>query len=261
MANVWRHIARSTQGPSHIAEGVPCQDNSRVLVLGDDVDETLFACVSDGAGSAKYGGLGSTIACDSIMQSAATHFDSNRSFVGLQIEDVVRWCDDVRAKISQDAESRGVEMREFATTLCAALVSPTASYFFQIGDGAIIIMTNGICGVVFWPQSGEYANTTNFLTGKEYRDHLQFISTTSGFSDIALFTDGIERLALRFDNHTPHPGFFNPLFQGLRAADGARDLGEDLLQFLRSESVRSRSDDDKTLILASRISPEIHEAN
>jgi hypothetical protein len=146
---------------------------------------------------------------------------------------------------------------DLATTLCVAIVSPTASCFFQIGDGAIVLRNNGVCGVVFWPLSGEYVNTTTFLTSKEYRGVLEFFSTTEGFSDVALLTDGMERLALRFDARIAHPPFFEPLFRALRAGNGSRDLAEDLRRFLQSESVQSRSDDDKTLILASRVSDEV----
>jgi hypothetical protein len=126
-----------------------------------------------------------------------------------------------------------------------------SSAFFQVGDGAMILRRCGVYGVVFWPQSGEYANSTNFLTSDDFREQLAF-SAAGGCSDVALMTDGLERLALRFDSQTPHIPFFDPLFRALRAADDVAGLNEGLRQFLASESVQSRSDDDKTLILASR---------
>jgi hypothetical protein len=187
------------------------------------------------------------------MHSATQYFEAHRSFADLTWDVVVEWCDQARAKLAEDAMSRGADLRELATTLCAAIISPTRSFFFQIGDGAIVLNRNGIWGIAFWPQSGEYANTTNFLTSNEYRNFLQFSATANGFSDVALLTDGMERLALRFDSRTPHRPFFEPLFQALRTDNNSRDLAEDLRKFLQSESVRSRSDDDKTLILASRI--------
>jgi hypothetical protein len=254
---VWRHIAHSVQGLAHVADGTPCQDSSRVLVLGEGDNETLVACVADGAGSAQHSAIGSTVACDSIMESIATHFHWRHSFADLQMKDVASWCEAARSKLGEIADSRDCQMWELATTLCVAIVSPSGSCFFQIGDGAIVLKRNGVCGVAFWPQSGEYVNTTTFLTSKVYRDALEFYSATNGFSDVALLTDGIERLALRFDVRIPHPPFFDPLFQALRAGNNSRDLGEDLRQFLQSESVQNRSDDDKTLILASRISVEI----
>jgi serine/threonine protein phosphatase PrpC len=259
---VWRHIAESARGDSHLADDSPCQDSSRVVVLGGDDDhETLVACVTDGAGSARYGAIGSATAADSILHSATAHFEQHGTFAGLVCEDIVRWCEAARARLADDATSRRAELRELATTLCAAIVSPWCSYFFQVGDGAIILMKNDVSGVVFWPQSGEYVNSTNFLTSNEYRDHLQFASTTNGFSDVALLTDGMERLALRFDSRTPHRPFFEPLFQALRTDENTGDLAENLRRFLKSDSVRSRSDDDKTLILASRICRQIDHAD
>jgi len=148
--------------------------------------------------------------------------------------------------------ARDCNTRELATTLCVAIIAPTRSVFFQIGDGAMILGHHGLYGVVFWPQSGEYVNSTNFLTSDEYKQQLEFLATTTCCSDVALLTDGLERLALRFDSQTPHPPFFDPLFRALRAADDDVRLNKDLRRFLGTDSVQKRSDDDKTLILASR---------
>src|SRR5262249_11494427 len=103
------------------------------------------------------------------------------------------------------------------------------------------------------PQSGEYANSTNFITANNFDQRLEFVSTHAGFSDVALLTDGLERLALHFDSQTPHAPFFDPFFRALRATEDYQVLNEALAKFLASDSVRERSDDDKTLILASRI--------
>jgi len=251
---VWRHLGHSLQGASHKADDSPCQDSHAVRVLGEASDGTLIACVADGAGSAKHGGEGSAIVCERIVENAAAFYESNGNFDSLQAEDVESWCNDARGVIEIDAESRECKIREFATTLCAAIVTPTRSCFFQIGDGAMILCSGGVYGVVFWPQSGEYANSTNFLTAKNFQDHLEFLAITSEISDLALFTDGIERLALLFDCQTPHPPFFEPLFQTLRSTDAPEDLSKDFCHFLESDSVAERSDDDKTLVLASQVS-------
>jgi len=189
-----------------------------------------------------------------MVANATAFFESCGNFDSLQAEDAESWCEDARQAIEIGAESRECKAREFATTLCTAIVTPTRSCFFQIGDGAMILGSGGVYGVVFWPQSGEYANSTNFLTAEKFQDNLEFLAITSPISDLALFTDGIERLALLFDGHTPHPPFFEPLFKTLRSTASPEDLSEDLRRFLQSESVGARSDDDKTLVLASRVS-------
>jgi hypothetical protein len=254
---VWRHIAQSLQGPSHLADGTACQDSNVVRLLGEGPKGTLVACVADGAGSARFSDTGATIACNTVLENAATHFEAHDGqFDGLHRDDVLQWCEDARMRIKSEAAARDCNCREFASTLCVVIAAPDCSVFFQIGDGAIIVGNHGIYGVVFWPQSGEYANSTNFLTADDYQDQLDFLTTTSRCSDIALFTDGLERLALRFDSHTPHGPFFAPLFRALRTADDLDGLNEGLRQFLASDSVQVRSDDDKTLILASRDSDD-----
>lgn len=253
-AAVWRHIAQSVQGLHHSADGIPCQDHCLVRLFGDEPDSALVACVADGAGYSPHSDIGSALACESIVQSAAAHFETKRTFANLEAGDVLQWCDTARDKIYHCAERDQRQPRDYATTLCAAVVSDRRSVFFQVGDGAIVVRKNAVCGVVFWPQSGEYINTTTFLTSAEYRDRLAVATTAAGFSDVALFTDGIERLALKFDSLTPHLPFFQPLFGALRAASNVEALAGDLGRLLQSDSVRNKTDDDKTLVLASRIS-------
>jgi hypothetical protein len=240
------------QGPSHVADGSPCQDSNCVRVFGEGADATLVACIADGAGSAKYSEVGSAVACTAIAENATSYFESQRRFDDLQLEDAIAWCDVGRARIREEAAVRDCAVRELATTLAVAVVGPARSFFFQIGDGAMVLRSRGVYGVVFWPQSGEFANSTNFLTADDYRKRLEFLATPSRSSDVAMFTDGLERLALRFDSQTPHVPFFDPLFQALRASDDLDHLSEQLRRFLGTEAMQSRSDDDKTLILATR---------
>jgi len=254
---VWKHVAQSLQGPSHAATGAPCQDSHHLRVLGEVPAQTLIACVADGAGSMKHSEIGSALACEAIADNAARYQRAHGNFDGLQFQDVLSWCENVRELLLSAAGEHGCLMRELATTLCAAIVAPEGSFFFQIGDGAITVGNHGIYGVVFWPQSGEYANVTNFLTSDTFQDHLEFQATTSQISELALFTDGIERLALNFENQTPHLPFFQPFFLAVRDAKKQQQLAGDLSQFLQSDSVNHRSDDDRTLVLATQLPPTV----
>jgi hypothetical protein len=248
---VWRHIAQSLQGPSHVDGNIPCQDTHAVQLLGDGARNTLIACVADGAGSAKHSEIGSSIACQTILEHATRYLEAN-NLADMQMEDVLLWCDDVRKRIAVQADERGCTTREFATTLLTAILSPELSVFFQIGDGAIILGNDVLYGVVFWPQEGEYANSTNFLTGDQYHQQIEFITTNSCYPRVALLTDGLERLALRFDTQIPHIPFFDPLFRALQNTNDVSGLNEGLRSFLGSDSIHHRTDDDKTLVLATR---------
>jgi hypothetical protein len=248
---VWRHIAQSLQGPSHLDDGTPCQDKHGVRVLGDGSQGLLIACVADGAGSAKHSEIGATLACEAILDHAARFLEVNH-LVELETYEVLKWCNDARDRIKLKAAEQDCELREFATTLCVAIVGPESSVFFQIGDGAIVLGNDRLYGIVFWPQTGEYVNTTNFLTSDDYDQRLEFLATPSRFNKIALMTDGLERLALRFDAQTPHVPFFDPLFRALETTHDLERLNEGLRGFLGSESIHHRTDDDKTLVLATR---------
>jgi hypothetical protein len=252
MATAWRYISRSVQGESHVADGTPCQDSSRVRTLDGKAAGTLVACIADGAGSVKYSAVGSLVACNAVVESVDAYLEAHGTITGLEPKDAIAWCDLARGRIEEEANARDARINEFATTIGAAILTPGGSCFFQIGDGAIVVRSGAVSGVVFWPQSGEYVNTTTFLTSKEYRDRLQLYVTPQSFKQVALFTDGIERIALRFDSQTPHSPFFDPLFQALGTLEDWQSLGDNLEQFLKSESVCKRSDDDKTLILATR---------
>jgi hypothetical protein len=205
--------------------------------------------------------VGSRLACESILDSASAHFAAVGTFATLQGEDVLSWCDAAHRAICDEAEAHDRRTRDYASTLCVAVIAPGQAVFFQIGDGAIVVRRNGVFGVVFWPKSGEYVNTTDFLTSEDYRAQVQVCAVAGEFADVALFTDGLERLALQFDRYTPHMPFFQPLFGVVRGAAETSRLTENLRGFLQSPAVENKNDDDKTLLLACRVAEDLGHAD
>lgn len=224
--------------------------------VGNAADGALVACVADGAGTAALSSLGARLACEAIVELAANRFETRCTLADLQPSEAVQWCERIRRRLESEAKARQREIRDFASTLCGAVIARRQSIFFQIGDGAIVARRHGTLGVVFWPQSGEYLNTTSFLTSPDFQERLQVRLVQGEFTDVALFTDGVERLALQFDAHAPHAPFFHPLFAAVRAVQDVDALAEDLKRFLESDSVTKKNDDDKTLLLACRIADE-----
>lgn len=165
---------------------------------------------------------------------------------------LVEWCVQVRESLAARASELGVPIRELACTLLGAVVSDSTAVFVQVGDGAMVVGDGECCDVVFWPQSGEYANTTNFLTDAAFKESLQFVVRQGRITEFAGFTDGLERLILRFDDRTVHRPALGPMFDQLRAAADEKALFAPLRGFLQSEPVNARTNDDKTLILAVR---------
>jgi hypothetical protein len=247
---MWRYVSASVQGTSHQRNNAPCQDYNAVTELNGA--RLLLVC-SDGAGSGSKSELGSEVACRTLVDEV-TRFTS----LGGEIENVTRetaveWLQAIRAKLTTQAEAAGVTTRELACTIIAALVGSQSTAFIQVGDGAAVtVAQDDTYKVVFWPEQGEYANTTFFVTGPDAVERLRVEIISDPLKDIALFTDGMQHIALHYESRSAHVPFFAPMFARLRSEEQWQALSDPLRTFLGSEAVRKRTDDDCTLILASR---------
>lgn len=260
----WRIAAASVIGTSHLKQGTVCQDNHTCRVLEDADGRTVVVLVaSDGAGSASRAAEGSGLVCTTFEGLAADYFEGGGCVADISVDKARFWIKHLQTQIACRATAEGLVPRDYACTLLAAIVSEDAAAFLQIGDGAIIVSADqpGEWTWVYWPQHGEYANTTNFVTDEKVEDYLAFGSSKGAIYEIAVFTDGIERLVLHFAGKTVHAPFFNKMFVPVRALanDGLSvELSMGLEEYLSSQAVCERTDDDKTLILATRRPP--HEA-
>ncbi|AKM42835.1 TPA: protein phosphatase 2C domain-containing protein [Burkholderia cepacia ATCC 25416] len=249
----WKVIGASVVGSSHVHNSAPCQDSCFYHVAFDAAGtEVLVALVSDGAGSAQFGEVGSEIACEAggkrLLEIVETCGEAGlESSVAIEVLDVVR------TRIDEAAQARGVTPRALACTLLGAVVGTTRAFYFQVGDGAIVSRESGALTPVFWPESGEYANMTYFVTDANASEHLRS-DLRNAPDELSLFSDGIQRLALVFATETAHEPFFEPMFKALRASSDEQtdSLCAALERFLSSDAINERTDDDKTLILATR---------
>ncbi|KML60468.1 serine/threonine protein phosphatase [Burkholderia cepacia] len=212
----------------------------------------MVALASDGAGSAQFGEVGSEIACERggrILLEAVEKLGE----ASLTEAAAVALLDSVRSEIGNAADERNATVRDLACTLLGAVIGPTRALYFQVGDGAIVARNGDALAPVFWPESGEYANMTYFITDANASDHLR-AAVRHSTDEVALFSDGLQRLALVFATETAHGPFFEPMFQALRPStdDQVDPLCSALKRFLSSDAINDRTDDDKTLILATR---------
>jgi hypothetical protein len=212
----------------------------------------VLAC-SDGAGSATYAEFGSKICCEAIVAAVMAAACPEQSLTATDRMAVIEWVAQVRDKLSAEAARLDADLRQLACTLLLAVVDDSSAIFAQIGDGAIV--TSDGCGYkpVFWPESGEYPNITNFVTEAGFEQFLMYERRDGRLAELAMFTDGLERLALKFDDRTAFGPFFEPMFRVLRGTVNTTNLSTGLRQFLNSRRVNDRTDDDKTLILATRM--------
>ncbi|MFM6245333.1 MAG: protein phosphatase 2C domain-containing protein, partial [Dolichospermum sp.] len=103
--------------------------------------------------------------------------------------------------------------------------------------------------LLFEPDKGEFFNETTFVTSANALEEMQVqvISGKQGF--ICASTDGLERVAIRLSDWQPHPPFFKPLEEYLRETEKPENDDNYINDFLNSERLNSRTDDDKTLVL------------
>jgi hypothetical protein len=250
---MWKLLAQSVVGTSHQRTGQPCQDSCRTACERIRDETVLILVAADGAGSAQHAEFGAALACAAVIDKALADLHEGQAVAALDRDAIVYWLTSARQALCAEAEARQTTPRELACTLLLAIVGEHAVAFAQIGDGAIVTRDGDEFRPVFWPPAGEYANSTNFLSEEDFAGHLLFERRDGRIDELAVFSDGLQRVALNLAARMGHRPFFEPLFARLRAAADGEELREPLRQFLESPRLAQRSDDDKTLILATRL--------
>jgi len=248
---VWRILARSVIGSSHRRFEIGCQDSCYTHRMSVGDDECLIVACADGAGSAAEAALGATTACQVFCSRARAALSGTLRVADLDHAHMLGWYREVREELVDVAARRDIGSRDLACTLLTAVLTRDVAVFAQVGDGVIIAGTDGAYRSITWPSSGEYANETTFITADTFDKDFECVRLQGPVSDVALLTDGLQRLALSYANRSVHAPFFAPMFRALLAADIPDALGEELERFLDSPAVNERTDDDKTLVLAS----------
>lgn len=253
----WRAVGASVVGTSHLKTGAPCQDNHRLEILGD-ANPVVVLLASDGAGSASRSEYGSALACQEMLENIRLFLEEGGSVAEITRELAAGWLEHVGVALSDAATAENVSVREYACTLLVGIVAKDHAVFLQVGDGAIVFWVRGEddwC-LMAWPQHGEYINTTRFLTDPAARADFEFCSTNHSIDEVAVFTDGIESLVLHYATRSVHSPFFDGVFPAVRVLPDpgiSHELSTKLAAYLSSNSINDRTDDDKTLLLASRV--------
>jgi hypothetical protein len=166
------------------------------------------------------------------------------------------WLDNLRQQISSVAARRNLAPRDFAATLILFISSGLESVVMHIGDGCAVLKDEDTNTWVApsWPYHGEYASMTAFVTDEPQPNGI-IVRYPKPISAVSVFSDGLERLALDLKARQPFTPFFDSVMapvvdSALIGKDG--ELSGKLHSFLDSDGVNSRSDDDKTLVLAVR---------
>ncbi len=261
----WRIAAASAVGTSHAKLGTSCQDCYVAKIFTDERGEdVLVVVVSDGAGSAERAEIGSSVVCLTALEAAELFLLDGGTVASLTREVAESWISLVQKAIRLRAADDGAAMRDYACTMLVAVVGESDAAIMQIGDGATVVGAEDSWCWVHWPQHGEFANTTNFVTEDGAAGRLDFDLCHRRIDEVAVFSDGIERLVLHDATRSVFAPFFDKMFPAVRALNSSgldTNLSNSLELYLSSKQVCDKTDDDKTLVLATRWEPTMSTDN
>jgi hypothetical protein len=230
--------------------GRGCDDAHNYRVRADG---TLIIAAADGAGTAARSSDGAN--CVVAAALAATDYALDSIPVSANEP---QWTEQARIVLAHSrasleilADCVGGGLEELATTLLVAIVRNDCAVAIQVGDGAIVAGDwEGNFSAITWPRNYEYANETVFMTSNNYTHEAQISVAHLVLQFVAVFTDGLQLLALDMATRQPYAPFFAPMLRFGRSDEASQ---ADLASFLSSARVCAATDDDKTLVIATSI--------
>lgn len=242
-SGTWRVTAASVPGTSHIDSGRGCDDAFAYVVAPDG--RGVVIAVADGAGSRSgTSALGSFAACRAVVAEASALLVAAGSEASA--EPALRRCfATARAAVESYAGQHGLQVRDLATTLAVAVLTPGGAVVAQVGDGIVVCEVDAQAESLVPEEKGEYANETVFLTASDaLEEHLRVRFLETSIARFALSTDGLRYKILRLqDGGVPFDPFFDAIWQAV--------AGGSLPPAALSEWLASLDDqtgDDKTLV-------------
>ena len=283
----WKAIARSAEGTSHNKQDMPCQDYGYFKTIGDAIVGVVADGAGSAKHSDIGAKLAVETVLESITERHVSEItnlcrdESNsntqklnhpirRFYNSLKNKDkqsnaktastlspnktkleklFIKIVEQVVITLKKEAATKKYSVDDLACTLLVVIATPDGIAAMQIGDGFITVRyPDSPFQLLFEPDKGEYINETTFVTSTNALEDMNVVVQAERPEFICASTDGLERLAIRFSDWTPHAPFFKPLEDYLRETENL-ESDKYLDDFLNSEKLNARTDDDKTLFL------------
>ena len=181
----WKTAGAYVQGTGHEKNGRPCQD--RIYSIVDK--NVAVISLADGAGSCSYSHIGAEIVTKTVCRVLKDKFDFIYGFSEGFRKDYILY--ELLMSLGYMACNLGVALTELSATLLFVAVRGNLFIAGHIGDGVIGFLDNEAVEVLSYPDRGEFANETYFVTSHSALDHFRImkgeIGTIKGF---ILMSDG-----------------------------------------------------------------------
>ena len=263
----WIYGGVSVTGFSHEEENIPCQD---AHALTCNKNNTFVGVVCDGAGSALLSHFGSKVFAEAVVD-ALTNYPEDRIFpeeayirsviisaISSAQEKLLLEYPEVELTTGENKSRRPFTIRDFHSTLVAAIANERGGAFIHVGDGVgtAFSSNNLMASVISKPENadyakGGYANQTYFVTESNWEEHLRIKPFYQYCDTILLMSDGVSGMAMSKGCNHLFEKFVSPLLSFIR--DNEREDNEVAVKnTLSKEIVRRATGDDKTLVWAMR---------
>jgi hypothetical protein len=241
-------------GAKREGEDDPSQD---AIVVARD-GGSLIAAVADGAGSQFASGLGARFAAHGAVESLKEELEGTQSKSSIERALFrairgARLCLLTAAAVSDDgADGEGLEVENLATTLSVCVLTPEWVGIGSIGDGIHVLRDfDGVLSLAAMAPDTEIANQTDFLTGGNALDKLEFeVREAASVESILLSTDGLDTqlLGRRDDERWPLATVNSLIDAPVLDAWGTAEFE----RLLASDLIRAQTQDDCSLVLIRR---------
>jgi|GEM_PF-663416 len=246
----WKAVLGKGIGTSHIKTNKPCQDYGHYEIL----DDVFIGAVSDGAGSARLSHIGSETAVKvAITELKQYEWQQSQPLTQQKAKEIFsKVLEEVKSALNKKAQENNCLSKDLACTLLAVVATPKWLAAMQVGDGLIVVGSQGKDDyeLLFKPDKGEYVNQTTFVTSSQALKKMQVNVRQNSHNFISISTDWNENIAVNHNKDwKPATKFFEVLKSWLQEMTEEK-CKQELNNFLNSKDVNSKTEDDKTLLLA-----------